>query len=155
MSYSPDQVALLAGSIYTGLGAPAAQSVGYVSGWLTDATNLGELNNRLNTCFSISNGAISGDFGGDEAAIYNLMYRTTYFENMGHNALAGMGLGWTQLTEGDSRISRASAVDVSKAYQAMRESSQRSLHIAVANWKRGESLVAAVDAASLYAWPSP
>lgn len=151
--YTPDQVALLAGSIYTGIGAPTAQSVGYVSGWLTDPNNLGGLNGRLNTCFSINNGAISGDFGASEANIYGLIYKTDYFEAQANNALAGGGIMWVSLAESDSKVTRANPVDISKAYQQMRNSSQQTLHIAVSNWKRGESLVAAVDSASLYAWP--
>lgn len=153
MSYTSDQVAILAGNIYSGLGAPTSQSVGYVSGWLTDGSSLGDLNNRLNTSFSITGGGIAGDFGDEEASIYSMMYKAEYYEGQARNVLAAGGLNWVSLSEGDSKVTRANPVDMSKAFLGLHNEIQSSLYIAVANWKRGQSLVANVDSSSLYSWP--
>lgn len=157
MSYTAEQIALLAGGIYTGIGSPTSQSVGYVSGWLTDPTNLGDLNNRLNTSFFISGGGVDGGFGDLEASIYSAMYKMEYYESQSRNALLGGGssFAWLNMKEGDSSITRVNPVDISKALLSLHENAQASLYVAISNWKRGQSLVANVDSASSYSWPTP
>lgn len=157
MSYIAEQIAELAGVIYSGIGSPTSQSIGYVSGWLTSSSNLGDLNNRLNTSFSITGGAITGDFGDAEAAIYSMIYKVGFYETKASQTLlAGdSSLAWLTLKEGDSSVTREGSAVRAKAYMEMRDNLKQSLHVAVCNWKRGQSLVANVDSSSLYSWPTP
>lgn len=157
MSYTAEQILVLSSGIYQGIGSPTSQSVGYVSGWLTDPTSLGDLNNRLNTSFSISGGGIEGGFGDSEASIYSAMYKMEYYESKATQALAGgdSSLSWLVLKEGDSSVSREGTAVRAKAYMEMHDRAEQNLHIAISNWKRGQSLVAAVDSSSSYSWPSP
>lgn len=155
MSYTAEQILALSSGIYQGIGSPTSQSVGYVSGWLTDPTSLGDLNNRLNTSFSISGGGIEGGFGDSEASIYSAMYKMDYYEGQSRNVLVAGGLQWTSLAEGDSKVTRANPVDMSKALLALHNESQSALYVAISNWKRGQSLVANVDSAPSYSWPTP
>ncbi len=156
MSYCTAQILQLASGIYQGLGSPPAQSIGYVSGWITSSGNLGDLNNRLNTCFYLDGDApcIAG-FGPQEAAIYAEIYEMYYYESLALAALAGGGTFWTSMREGDTTIQRDSPIKLAKAYRDLQDAAQKQLHIAVANWKVGHSIPTTVDGSSLYSWPSP
>jgi hypothetical protein len=157
MSFCTNQVLALSSGIYTNLGSPTAQSIGLISGWITQSGNIGALNGRLNTCFSLSGAGpcFSEDFGESEAYIYGLVYQMEYYRQQAANSLAGAGVMWTTLKEADSTVVRESPVKVSQAYRELQEATQKTLHIAVANWKLGVSLVSSVDGSSLYSWPSP
>ena len=155
MSYTPEQVGILAGTIYSGLSSPSSQSIGYVSGWLTDDSSIGDLNNRLATDFSISGGGILGNFGHSEASIYALIYKMEFYETQARQVLAAGGVLWTNIKEGDSSVTRANPIEVSKAYIQLHEKAQEDLHIAIANWTLGQTLPASVDSSSLPSWPTP
>ena len=154
MSYCSNEIALLAGQIWSGIGAPSAQSVGYVSGWLMASGNVGDLNNRLSTDLSISGSCIVG-MAPEEATIYQSIYNCSYYEGQSLATLAGAGSYWVSLAEADSRVTRSNMVDVSKAYLALHENAQKALYVQVANYKRRLSLPCAVDSDNLPAWPSP
>src|SRR4051812_26764443 len=119
MSLCTDQILALSSGIYQSIGSPPSQSIGLISGWLTNSGSmLGDLNNRLTTCFYLSGDApcLAGGFGADEASIATLVYQAQYFQMAASNALLGGGLTlWTRMAEGDSTISRSDPVQVSKA----------------------------------------
>lgn len=154
MSYCVNEITLLAGHIWSGLGAPTAQSVGYVSGWLMTSGNLGNLNNRLSTDLSISGACING-MEPEEATIYQSIYNCEYYESQSLATLAGGGTFYTSLSEGDSRMTRTSPVEIAKAYLALRENSQKALYVQVANYKTRVTIPACVDSTDLPSWPSP
>lgn len=158
MSFCVSDILLLAGSIYTGIGAPTAQSVGYVSGWITQPSTIGDLNNRLNVCFAITGDqpCIAGCFGDSEASILALMYTTDYYRQRANAVLAGGDTSaWVRLREGDSDVSRETRAGMAKVYLDLSKDSQQALYVAVANWKVGHTLSVSVDGSSLYSWPSP
>lgn len=156
MSYCTAQILLLAGSIYSGIGAPSAQSIGYVSGWITNSGSLGDINNRLTTCFYLDTDApcIVG-FGPEEAVIYTEIYEMNYYESQALATLVGGGTYWLNMKEGDTSISRESPVKIAKAYRDLQDAAQKQLQIAVANWKVAHANPATVDASDLYSWPTP
>lgn len=158
MSFCTDHVLLLAGSIFTGLGSPSAQSVGYVSGWLTSSGTLGGLNNRLNTAFYLSGASpcIAGGFGPNEGEILRISYERDYYLQQSRAALVGGGKPlWTSIGEADTRVTRASPVEESRGWLALSKDSEQSLYVAVANWKKGAVLASSVDYSSLYSYPTP
>lgn len=157
-SFCTEQILLLAGSIYTGIGAPSAQSVGYVSGWLTSSGGmLGDLNNRLGTSFYLSGAGpcIAGGFTPEEGAIAAMIYDMSYSFGQARAALANGGSMWTSIAEGDTKINRASAVEVSKAYRGMATDAETTLNGMIHDWKLNHSLATTVNAESLASWPSP
>lgn len=158
MSFCTDHVLLLAGSIFTGLGSPSAQSVGYVSGWLTSSGTLGGLNNRLNETYYLSGAqpCIAGGFGPNEGEILRIIYEREYYQQKAREALVGGGNAlWTSMADGDSRLTRASPVDVARGWMSLSKDSEQTLYVAVANWKKGAVLAATVDYSSLYSYPTP
>jgi hypothetical protein len=82
--------------------------VGFISGWLLDSGNLGGLNNKLSTSFWVSgDGGITdncGNFGGEEADIYNMTYLSSYYASASLNTLANGGSFWTSIAEGDTKV---------------------------------------------------
>lgn len=156
--YCAPQIVQLAGEIYTGIGAPANLSVGYISGWLTSSGNLGGLNNKLTTCFYFSGdgSCIVGGFGGIEASIYQSIYTSNYYLSRANVLLAGGDTSsWISLAEGDSKVTREGISARAKVYLDMYSATTKDLNIAIANWKLGHTPITTVDASELPSWPSP
>lgn len=155
MPYCETDVQSLAYSIYKSVGSPSDQSVGFVSGWLMDPMNLGELNNRLSTSFYISGNCILDDFDKEEANIYSQIYVWQFYNNRALSVLMNGGTNWTSLAEGDSKISRESPANISKAYMALNTNAEKTLRQAVHDYKLRLSVPQTVDASSLYSNPTP
>lgn len=156
MSFCTEQILLLASGVYQELNSPTEISVGYISGIFTSSGNLGSLNLKLSTCFWFSGDApcIAGGFGAEEAAIYALTYQTQYYSRAAHNVLITAG-GWTNLSEGDSRVAREGSAQRSKGYLELSKNADQNLRIAVNHWKVAHSIPGQVVAASLASWPTP
>lgn len=155
MSYCATEIIALASGIYQGLGSQASESPAFISGWITSPSVIGGINTRLNTSFYYSGGCIEGGFSDAEGAITELFYQKEYYRRQSQQVLTAGGLNWVTLKEGDSSISRANPVDMSKAFLGLSKDAEEDLRIAVANWKRGNSTVNTVNAADLASWPSP
>ena len=157
MSFCTSDITLLAGQIYSGIDAPSSQSVGYVSGWLTSESTLGELNTRLSTCFGLSGvePCITNGFGWTEANILSLTYTTNYYQKRALQVLAAGGLQWLTLKEGDSSLSRVSPVLFAAEWRKLHEAAQAELYVAVANYNMDHARALSVDAEALPSWPTP
>lgn len=158
MSFCTEQVLSMASGIYYDLGSPTDISIGYISGWITASGGmLGSINTRLSTNFYLSGDApcITNGFGDQEEALGALMFKSEYYERRSFMALTSMSIPWTTIKDGDSTLTRESASSISKAFLGLHENAEEQIRITVANWKRGATNVASVDAQSLYSWPSP
>lgn len=158
--YTVDQIVNLASDIYTDIGSPTSLSVGFISGWLIDSGNLGDINNKLYTSFYLTGNAPvitdnCGNFGPEEAAIYELMYKNNFYQNQSLAVLAGGGSFWTSLSEGDTKVSRTDVVKISAAYIALHEVVHKELRLAIADYMRRISVPQSVDSDQPYAFPSP
>ncbi len=150
----------LASTIYQSVGQPTSLSVGYISGWITDPNNLGDLNNKLSTNFAIdfttSGGpCIRDDFAAEEASIYSLMYQAAYYENLALQILANGGVQWITITEGDTRITRSDPVNLAKQYNTMKNDAFKGIGLAINNYNRRVSLPVSVEAAQSASYPTP
>ncbi len=155
MPFCTNDILALADTIYSDIGSPPAQSVGLISGWITTPINLGNLNSKLCTSFSISGACILGDFAAEEASIYSQMYVAGYYETKARQALDCGGAMWTRIAEGDSSVSRTSMTDISKQYMALHENARDELKLSIHAWKLRISVPQSVSAADLYSFPSP
>lgn len=150
----------LATTIYLSIGTPTNLSVGYISGWITDQNNLGDLNNKLSTSFYVDTAALGGpcikdDFAAEEAAIYSLLYQAAYYETLALNILSAGGVQWITLTEGDTRITRSDPANLAKIYNSMKNDAYRGINLAVNNYNRRVAVPVSVDAAASSSYPSP
>jgi hypothetical protein len=158
MSYCVNQIVQLATDIYQDIGSPSSLSVGFISGWLIDSGNLGSINNKLSTSFYLTGDAPcitddGGNFGGEEADIYTLMFKTYFYEGQSLSVLAGGGSFWTSLSEGDTKFSRSDITKISQAYLNLQQSARQDLRLAIADYKLRISVPQSVDAASIYSFP--
>ena len=161
MSYCVDQIVELATDIYGNIGSPSNLSVSFISGWLIDFRgNLGGLNNKLSTSFYLTGDAPcitdnGGNFAGEEADAYGMMYTTNYYTSAANNVLAGGGSFWTSLSEGDSRVSRTDVTKISAAYLALAKENTRLLRLAISDYKLRISVPQSVDVCAPASYPSP
>jgi hypothetical protein len=118
---------------------------------------LGEINTKLDTCFYISGDApcIAGGFGPDEMYITTLVYQANYYESKALSSLAGLGMPWTNMKEGDTSITRESSVSISKQYLAMHANATDQTRISMHDYKLNRTIPGTVDASDLYSFPSP
>lgn len=159
--YCADQIIILATDLYKQVGSPSSLSVGFISGWITDSGNLGDINNKLNTSFFLSADCITdsnGGFAGEEASIMGLMYKSEFYETASlsvlANALAGGGF-WTSINEGDTKISRTDMSKVSKAYLDLNAQSNQFLRLAIHDYKLRNTVPQCVIANQTYQSPTP
>jgi len=81
----------IADEIYRGLGSPTTLSLPAISFWVR--TNIGELNNRINTTYSIDSTTLeledadSCEIGEEEVAIIKKMYLIHYYDGEVRSAL--------------------------------------------------------------------
>jgi hypothetical protein len=156
MSYCTNEIIELASDIYSDLDSPSFLSVGMVSGWITNSGSIGSLNIKLGTSVYLSGDQpCMAGFGGEEAAIYSLMYQSNFYEKEALKILRGGGSFWTSISEGDTKISRANVRDISKAYLELHKEAEGQLRLAIQDWKRKHSTPEIVDSAPLYGFPTP
>lgn len=154
MSFCTEQILLLASGVYDDIGSPSSQSVAFISGWLVSSGTLGELNNRLNTCFYIDGACIEGGFGPNEASILVKIYESNYYKRRALQILNG-DISWTSMKEGDTTITREASSNLAREYRQLHKALEEDIRIATANWKTGRSIPGTVDSTDLPAWPSP
>ncbi len=158
MSFCTTDILSLASGVYVELNSPPEISVGYISGILTSTQFIGEINNRLNTCFYLSGDGpcIQGGFDGKESYIYALLFETQYLQRAALTVLQNGGsTPWISLADGDGRVARESTAARSKAYRDLGSDLDKELRIAVNNYIKGHSLARSVDYAPLPGYPSP
>lgn len=90
----------------------------YIDAWLNE--NLGQLNARINTCFSGSGAALDLE----AQAIYKEMYLESYYRKQARNALRGLttnagGAGVLSIKDGNSAVSFTNKNEVAKVYKTM------------------------------------
>lgn len=151
MSFCANEILTLSTGIWQELGSPSSVSVAYISGWFTSSGSLGDLNNRLSTCFYLTGDSpcIEPEFAGEEAAVYGLIYKTNFYGTQ-VQALTGPA-AWIRLSEGDSTIVRS---DGAKIYLDLLKTNLNQLRLNINDYKKNLSGPRTVDAASLYTYPS-
>lgn len=156
--YCANQIVTLASDLYQQIGSPSSLSVGFISGWLTDSGNLGDLNNKLSASFFLSADCITdsnGGFAGEEAAIYSLMYRGDFYESQSLSVLANGGSSWTSFSEGDTKFTRTDVSKLSKAYLELNAQASKLLRLAIHDYQLRLSVPQSVVANAPYERPTP
>lgn len=162
-SFCSTEINAYANNIWEDIGSPPTTSVGYIASWLTVSGNLGRLNGALDTCYWVSGGScITPNPTPEVLAIYELIYRKSYYEGQRSSLLTSLAAGissyaytWTQLTEGDSKISRVAPTESLKQFNASLIEDNKQLRLAIGDFRRNNSLPQTVNAASLASYPTP
>ena len=156
--YCTDLILPLANQIWQDLGAPANQSIGFLSGWLVSTGGMiGALNNRVGSCvYTSGSNPCLVNFDPELGAIANLMYQAGYYRVQSVNVLAGGGQTlWTSLSEGDSKISRSNMVDVAKQFRELYVETELQLNKQIHYYTLNHTTPQGINSDSLYSWPSP
>ena len=126
-----------ASGVWVDLGSPSNVSIVSISGW--SEVNIGGLNIKIDTSFSISGDDFSPSFGTTESSIYEQMYKIQYFEQRTYEAINGIfdesTMDWSNLSEGDSKITRTNRGELLKLYRGMQRDAQLELDKCVGYYK--------------------
>lgn len=135
----------LASFIWNDLGQPSSLSVSAIQTKLTSAGFLGQFNVQAATCYQITTGDISPALGNYEQGIYVMMYERDFYTRKLNQLLDGDATPWTRLTDGDSTIVRTSIADLARIYRDMQSQLNAQLQMALAAYRRGQSMPSSVD----------
>ncbi len=157
MAFCAAQILELATDLHADVGCPSSITPSYISGWFVQSGHLGDLNNKLGTCFYLSGSSpcIAGGFGPEEAAIYSKIYTLRYYNGVTQGLLTSAANPWTALSEGDSKIVREGPAATSKVLVSLIKENNAQLRLAIHDWKRNHSIPGQVVAESLASYPSP
>jgi len=87
-----------------------------ISGWFS--TNVGTLNNLLNTSFS----GVDPEIDNEASSVFKSMYMASYYDRETRNALRGItsaGGNLLSVAEGDSRVTFANKNEVAKTFRGL------------------------------------
>lgn len=130
----------IANEIYLELNSPTDVTVSEIDYWLT--TNIGKLNNLINTEYSIDATTllITPEMGDDSSVIYKTMYFIKYYGNAANNNLGASGVGFTlEVTSDGSTVRRASKTELAKVYLQLRKQYMDELQALVTGYKSNNS----------------
>jgi hypothetical protein len=114
--------------LWQDLGSLPTLSALTISGYAVQPSTLGRLNTLIGTCYSGTGYMGTGipfdaapDLSNTELAVIGAMFEVGWYSQLAMTMMGvtPAGLAWTALAEGDSRISRANAVNVGKEYREM------------------------------------
>lgn len=127
---------LASGLWLNSLGQPTSISALSISGYFAQNYVVGQLNAKISTCYSGSNGgsganwAICPNLDDSELAILGYIYLSTYWIQKVASAAGAGGISdtFTVLREGDSSIQRTSPAELMKIYSAMARQANEQLN---------------------------
>lgn len=108
----------IANEIYKELGEPSDAAIPAIAFWLL--SNIGKLNNLLDTEYFILEASISPDLGESEKTIYKLLYEIAYYNRqVNKNLGAAAYTSIMEVKEGNRTVKRTNKNDVAKTYRSV------------------------------------
>ena len=127
-------VADIADEIFRELGEPEDVSIPSISFWLT--SNIGKLNNLIDTAYVIEDEEISPAIADDEKAIYKLLYIISYYSRQVNKNLGAAAYSTIlEVKEGNRTVRRANKNDIAKTYRSLVSDYNEDLMAQVLNYK--------------------
>lgn len=126
--------------IHTDLGSPDDLSLGAIQSKLISPAYVGKINNLAATCYVSVSGCIEPALCPAVQAIYGAQYEVDYYTAKLNQTLAGYNTSFVTLVEGDSRVTRASTVDVARVYRDMQKQLNDQLGMLIASYRQLKSL---------------
>lgn len=128
----------IADEIYRELGEPDDISIPSVSFWIT--TNIGKLNNLLDTDYAIVNSEIEPNLGESEKTILKLIYMIYYFNRQVNKNLGAAAYNSVlELREGNRTVKVANKNDIAKNYRTVIADYNDELMTQLLNYKMNRS----------------
>jgi hypothetical protein len=137
----------LATSIWKDLGEPSDMSVSYIQTKLVSEYFIGKLNINMPAAYSIVNGDIFPALDNIGQAIYALMYKSEYYANRITKLLSGYSAAttWVELSDGDSKIRRASPTEMAKALKDLKAQIDSDMHNIIHAYRMNSSTARSMD----------
>jgi len=133
----------IAEEIYSDLDRPTDISIPMIAFWLE--SNLGNLNNLIGTCYTITDGEVDPELTHDEGNIYKTIYFCKYYSKKINDNLGAAGVAVTEVREGDSVIRMASKTEVARYYNELRKEEQKTLKDLVNGYKLNRSIPRTIE----------
>ena len=142
--------------VWEDLGQRSDYSLGYLSGWFLDSSNIGLVNAQIDTCHQLTGYTdISGNLTGlcivpemnnGELAIFKSNFDVFFYSREGKLVLSGAAgvNSWTNLREGDSSITQVNRSELARTYNIMMKDSRSSLKDLVRDYLRNANRPQAV-----------
>ena len=113
----------LATYIWKDLGEPTDMTVSYIQSKLISEAFIGKLNVAISASYSIVTNDIVPVLDNTAQAVYALMYKSEYYANKINKLLGGYSGAtmWTELSDGDGKIRRASPTEVAKVFKDLKD----------------------------------
>lgn len=131
----------LSDQVYRELETPDKISVASISFWIS--SNIGKLNMLINTAISVDrNGIFTPNLDSGQKELIKLLYYIYYFTNLVKNSLGSASYSWTEVQEGDSRISQVSKNTIAQSYLMLKRDFQTELDNLVFFYKQNQCVPA-------------
>lgn len=133
-------VASIADEIYRELGEPSSLSISPITFWVR--TNIGDLNNMINTSYEISieDYEITPQIGVNEVAILKQMYNVHYYDVQLRATLINATTDAVVELESDgSRIRKVNKSELGKTWLAFRKNAYEQLLEMISRYKLGQA----------------
>lgn len=145
-----DYVINMSNIVWGDIGSPADLSPASVTMKLTSDPFVGQVNVLLDTCFQFvavsGSGCFSPTLGAKEQGIFSTLYRQQFYLKRALDSQGALGaVAWTELTEGDSTIRRASPNEQAKFYKDLYNSAKEDLDELVDLYRRNASQPKSID----------
>lgn len=136
----------LSNSIFRDLGEPTSLSISSIQTKLISPAMVGQLNDLIGTCYTIESGCFVPELESEESAVYGLLYKHQYYQKAATQTLGAIGaVQWTEISEYDSTIRRASPNETSKVYLQIAKDTREEMYQLVDAYKRNLSNPNSVD----------
>lgn len=113
----------IADEIYRDLSEPTDLSIAKIAFWLR--ANIGQLNTLLNIAISEdADMEFDPELIDEEKDILKQLYLIRYYNKKATENLGSSAYQWTEVSEGDTRIKRASKTDVAKTYLVLKNDAE-------------------------------
>lgn len=143
--------------VVSDLGDRSDYSFTYLVGWFLDPSNVGHLNNQIDSCYEVvpyysSSGTVTGlgiepQMSNQEQSLYKANFDVFFYGREAKMALSGSyGVGaWQSLREGDSHITRVNRSELARTYQLFRKDAQSNSDTLVKYYLKSKSRPQSVD----------
>ena len=135
----------LAQNIWNDLGQPTDMTVAYIQSKLTSNAFLGKINALTTNCHEIVDGDIVPVLDINEQAIAALQYEADYYISKFNTLANGTDIAFITIADGDSRITKASIVDLMRVYRDMQKQLNAQLNALAYNYRQADAFARSVD----------
>jgi hypothetical protein len=140
-------------NVYSDLGERDDYSFNYLLAWFLDPSNLGELNNLIDTAYICAKGNngyiyIDPEIGAEELSIYKANFEIFFYGRESKRSLAtsySSSGSWISLKDDDSSITRINRSDLARTFNLLQRDAKNNRDDLVKSYLRSKSKAQSVS----------